>query len=101
MKKIAKYTVITIDAVLHEEVRKYCDENGIKIGFFAKQALQKLLQEKYVTTQSSVRSDASTHKDQPHRVVAPPLARYEAEGVSTADNLRLLKTQIEPTIGSR
>ena len=101
MKKIAKYTVITIDAVLHEQVRKYCDENGIKIGFFANQALQKSLLEKHVTTQSSVRSDAAAHNDQLHRVVAPPLGRYEAEGVSAADNLRLLKTQIKPTIGSR
>ena len=33
MKPKKKNTVITIDAALHEEVRKYCEENGVKIGF--------------------------------------------------------------------
>ena len=60
MKKPAKYTVITIDSALHEDVRKYCDENGIKIGFFANQALRKLLNKKCATTQSSALSTAST-----------------------------------------
>ena len=60
MKKPAKYTVITIDAVLHEQVRKYCDENGIKIGFFANQALRQLLDKRCATTKSSEPSTAST-----------------------------------------
>ena len=51
MKPKKKNTVITIDAALHEEVRKYCEENGVKIGFLATQALRKLLNEKCVTTQ--------------------------------------------------
>ena len=49
MKPKKKNTVITIDAALHEEVRKYCEENGVKIGFLATQALRKLLNEKRVT----------------------------------------------------
>lgn len=40
MKEKTKSTVITIDATIHEEMRKYCVENGIKIGFFASQALR-------------------------------------------------------------
>jgi len=60
MKKKATYTVITIDSALHEEVRKYCDENGLKIGFFANQALRKLLNKKCATTQSSAPSTDST-----------------------------------------
>jgi len=60
MKKPAKYTVITIDSALHEEVRKYCDENGLKIGFFANQALRKLLNKKCAATQSSAPSTDST-----------------------------------------
>jgi hypothetical protein len=60
MKKPAKYTVITIDSALHEEVRKHCDENGLKIGFFANQALRKLLNKKCATTQSSALSTDST-----------------------------------------
>ena len=51
MKLKKKNTVITIDAALHEEIRKYCEENGVKIGFLATQALRKLLNEKRVTTQ--------------------------------------------------
>jgi hypothetical protein len=60
MKKKAIYTVITIDSVLHEEVRNYCDENGLKIGFFANQALRKLLDKRCATTKSSVPSTDST-----------------------------------------
>ena len=60
MKKPAKYTVITIDSALHEEVRKHCDEHGLKIGFFANQALRKLLNKKCAATQSSALSTDST-----------------------------------------
>jgi hypothetical protein len=60
MKKKATYTVITIDSALHEDVRKYCDENGIKIGFFANQALRKLLEKRCATTKSSALSTDST-----------------------------------------
>jgi hypothetical protein len=60
MKKPAKYTVITIDAALHEEVRKHCDEHGLKIGFFANQALRQLLDKRCATTKSSEPSTAST-----------------------------------------
>jgi hypothetical protein len=60
MKKKATYTVVTIDSALHEEVRKHCDEHGLKIGFFANQALRKLLNKKCATTQSSALSTAST-----------------------------------------
>jgi hypothetical protein len=55
-----KYTVITIDSALHEEVRKHCDEHGLKIGFFANQALRKLLEKRCATTKSSAPSTAST-----------------------------------------
>jgi len=44
MKEKTKSTVITIDATIHEQVRKYCVENGIKIGFFASQALRVAIQ---------------------------------------------------------
>ena len=64
MKKKATYTVITIDSALHEDVRKYCDENGIKIGFFAKQALRKLLDKRCATTKSSAApsTDSTTNE---------------------------------------
>ena len=51
MKPKKKNTVITIDSALHEEFRRYCEQNGVKIGFLAAQALRKLLNEKCVTTQ--------------------------------------------------
>ena len=60
MKKKAIYTVITIDSTLHEDVRKYCDENGLKIGFFANQALRQLLDKRCATTKSSALSTDST-----------------------------------------
>jgi small-conductance mechanosensitive channel len=49
MKTKNKKTVITIDSDLHEEIRKYCEENGIKIGFLATQALRKMIDGKRVT----------------------------------------------------
>jgi hypothetical protein len=49
MKPKKKNTVITIDAALHEEIRKYCEENGVKIGFLATQALRKMIDGKRVT----------------------------------------------------
>ena len=59
MKLKKKNTVITIESALHEELRKYCQENGVKIGFLAAQALRKLLDEKRVTTQSTRSSSAA------------------------------------------
>ncbi len=59
MKPKKKNTVITIESALHEELRKYCQENGVKIGFLAAQALRKLLDEKRVTTQSTRSSSAA------------------------------------------
>jgi small-conductance mechanosensitive channel len=49
MKTKNKKTVITIDSDLHEEIRKYCEDNGIKIGFLATQALRKMIDGKRVT----------------------------------------------------
>jgi hypothetical protein len=49
MKTKNKKTVITIDSDLHEEIRKYCEENGIKIGFLATQALRQMIDGKRVT----------------------------------------------------
>lgn len=54
-----KSTVITIDSTLHQEFRKYCEDNGVKIGFLAAQALRKLLDEKRVTTQVTHCSSAA------------------------------------------
>ena len=54
MKPKKKSNVVTIDSALHEELRKYCEENGLKIGFLATQALRNMLDGKYATTQSSV-----------------------------------------------
>jgi len=64
MKKKAIYTVITIDSALHEEVRKHCDEHGLKIGFFANQALRKLLDKRCATTKSSAApsTDSTTNE---------------------------------------
>ncbi len=59
MKPKTKNTVITIDSTIHEEVRKHCDEHGLKIGFFANQALRKLLDKRCATTKSSEPSTAS------------------------------------------
>lgn len=49
MKTKNKKTVITINSDLHEEIRKYCEENGIKIGFLATQALRRMIDGKRVT----------------------------------------------------
>ena len=50
--KVSK-TVITIDSDVHAEVIEYCQQNGIKIGFFAKQALsvalKKAISSKHLT----------------------------------------------------
>ena len=40
MKEKQKSAVIRVGDEIHEEVRKYCVENGIKLGFFASQALK-------------------------------------------------------------
>jgi hypothetical protein len=40
MKEKEKSAVIRIDENIHEQVRKYCSDNGLKIGFFASQALK-------------------------------------------------------------
>ena len=49
----ASKTVITIDSDVHSEVIQYCQQNGIKIGFFAKQALsvalKKAISSKHLT----------------------------------------------------
>ena len=49
----ASKTVITIDSDTHSEVIQYCQQNGIKIGFFAKQALsvalKKAISSKHLT----------------------------------------------------
>jgi hypothetical protein len=51
--KKAPKTVITIDSDVHAEVIEYCQQNGIKIGFFAKQALmvalKKAISSKHLT----------------------------------------------------
>ena len=54
MKPKKKSNVVTIDSALHEELRKYCEQNGLKIGFLATQALRNMLDGKYATTQSNV-----------------------------------------------
>ena len=59
MKTKNKKTVITIDSDLHEEIRKYCEENGVKIGFLATQALRQMIDGKRVTTQVPRTSSAS------------------------------------------
>ena len=52
IKKASK-TVIQIDSDVHSEVIQYCQQNGIKIGFFAKQALlvalKKAISSKHLT----------------------------------------------------
>ena len=40
MKEKQKIALIRVGDEIHEEVRKYCVENGIKLGFFASQALK-------------------------------------------------------------
>ena len=59
MKPKKKNTVITIDSALHEQFRRYCEQNGVKIGFLAAQALRKLLDEKRGTTQVPHSSSAA------------------------------------------
>jgi hypothetical protein len=54
MKPKKKSNVVTIDSALHEELRKYCEQNGLKIGFLATQALRNMLDGRYATTQSNV-----------------------------------------------
>ena len=43
-QKNRKSTVITIDPALHEEIRKFCIERGMKIGFFASEAVKRHLE---------------------------------------------------------
>jgi len=51
--KKAPKTVITIDSDVHAEVIEYCQQNGIKLSFFAKQALmvalKKAISSKHLT----------------------------------------------------
>jgi hypothetical protein len=61
MKPKKKNTVITIDAALHEEIRRYCEENGVKIGFLAEKAVRELLAKMSNTTQVSASLTAVTH----------------------------------------
>lgn len=53
-KPINKKTVITINSDLHFELNKFCHQNGLKIGFFAEQALgvalKKAISNQYLTT---------------------------------------------------
>lgn len=46
-----KFTVITIEAALHEELRAYCKSNGMKVGFVAEKAVRELLAKMNATTQ--------------------------------------------------
>lgn len=46
-----KSTVITIDAALHEELRAYCKERGLKVGFLAEKAVREMLLRMNATTQ--------------------------------------------------
>lgn len=39
-KPINKKTVITINSDIHFELNNFCHQNGLKIGFFAEQALE-------------------------------------------------------------
>ena len=39
-KVINKKTVITISPKVHFELNNFCQQNGLKIGFFAEQALE-------------------------------------------------------------
>jgi small-conductance mechanosensitive channel len=59
MKTKNKKTVITIDSDLHEEIRKYCEDNGIKIGFLATQALRKMIDGKRVTQEPRTSSTSN------------------------------------------
>ena len=59
MKTKNKKTVITIDSDLHEEIRKYCEDNGIKIGFLATQALRKMIDGKRVTQEPRTSSESN------------------------------------------
>ena len=51
MKPKKKSTVITIDAALHEELRAYCKERGLKVGFLAEKAVREMLLRMNATTQ--------------------------------------------------
>lgn len=53
MKEKQKSAVIRVGEEIHEEVRKYCVENGIKIGFFAAQALKTALESKRGSVQQN------------------------------------------------
>lgn len=46
-----KFTVITIEAALHEELRAYCKSNGMKVGFVAEKAVREMLARMNATTQ--------------------------------------------------
>ena len=43
VKPKRKSTVICIDPTTHEDLRKYCDEHGFKIGFIATEAVRRHL----------------------------------------------------------
>lgn len=60
MKPKRKCTVITIDSMLHDELRKYCEDNGLKIGFLAEKAVKEMLARTRATTQVAQVSPAIT-----------------------------------------
>jgi hypothetical protein len=55
-----KSTVITIDATIHDELRKYCDEHGFKMGFLAEKAVREMLVRAGATTQVAQANPAIT-----------------------------------------
>ena len=55
-----KSTVLTIDAALHEELRAYCKERGLKVGFLAEKAVREMLSRMNATTQVASSAAAIT-----------------------------------------
>jgi hypothetical protein len=52
MKKERLTRVVTIETQLHDELKEFCERNGLKVKFVAREALRKYM-ESHHTTQSN------------------------------------------------
>ena len=49
MKKEKMTRVVTIDTQLHEDLKEFCNRNGFKIQFVAREALRKYMETQHTT----------------------------------------------------
>jgi hypothetical protein len=59
MKKEKMTRVVTIDTQIHDELKEFCNRNGLKIQFVAREALRKYMESKHTTQSSAAQSVSS------------------------------------------